>query len=139
MYEQTNLETFGKITTQVLGKPLALPDLDSIAKLEMIMRCRSMEIEDLEGSLSDAHDKTYLAVEKEYEQAEKGSQAQKDLSNAEKREIEVGRRLKKDSKYMDAAVKCSKLKNERAIMELTRDSLKRAHERNCFGKELKHT
>ena len=137
MYEQANLETFGKLTAQVLGKPLALPDLDPVAKLEMAILCRSMEIEGLESSLSDSRDTVYLTVEKEYEQAAKGSQPQKDLSNAEKREIEVGRRLKKDSKYMDNAIRCSKLKTERAIMELTKDSLKRAHERSCFGERIK--
>jgi uncharacterized protein YjaG (DUF416 family) len=130
MYEKETVETLKRVTG------LELADLDYIAKLELSCVCKTREIENLEDDLTEIRNKVYLTVEKEYELAGKGSQIAKDLSNAEKREIEVSKRLKNDNKFMNFAVQSKQLKNERVIMELTRDSLKRKHERNCFGKEL---
>lgn len=135
MYEREYLERLHQLTESLLGKGIVLADLDSVAKLKLACLCKTSEIEELEGSIDSVRNAAVKAVEEEHYKAPKGSQAAKDLANAELREIAVHERLQSNTKFMDLAGRSKKLKVDRALLELTEESMVRVHERSCFGRE----
>lgn len=118
MYETDATEALKRLTDKEYA------DLDPIAKFEMMLLCKSTEIEGLESALTEKRNMYFLQVEQEHNAAPKS----KELANAELREIEVQARVKKDKACADTIARLRRLRFDRTVMQLTIDSEKRKHE-----------
>lgn len=130
MYEKETVETLRELTGVELG------DMDSIGKWSLLNIAKNREIYGLESKMLEIKDATTLAVDHDYQEAvklDKNSQQAKDLSSQEKRDIEIRKRLKRNTVYMDALSRCCKVKNDRDVIEAACGSALRKHELELKG------
>lgn len=80
-----------EIENKIINNPI-----DDIEFLEYSVEKRKLGIQVLEEIIADKKDEMFLVVENEYEEDKKNSK----LSNADKRKIEVKKRLSEDTCYV---------------------------------------
>lgn len=101
---------------QIINDPI-----DDIEFLEYRVESRKVEIELLEKIISDKKDKMFMVVESEYEDDKKNAA----LSNADKRKIEVKRRLSEDQCYVKADDGLFDLRDLQMVEEVRLHAMKR--------------
>jgi ABC-type lipopolysaccharide export system ATPase subunit len=95
--------------------------LDHIEFREYQVEKRKLDIANLEQIISDKKDEMFLIVESEYEEDKKNVF----LSNAEKRKIEVKKRLSEDPSYVKAEDDLYDLKEIQMVEEVRLRAMKR--------------